>query len=112
MLGPIPPEIGRQIRPMPEDFHAAFTSRPGLMTWRGNVIIESPGSRETIACELGARFTQEDDVALIADVLRRGVWHIKEIARIGYVEGLKAARADRHAGRPVLTPQIAPTAGG
>lgn len=89
-LGPVPADIAHQIAPMPPDFGIPYTSRPNVLAWRGNVIVDTPGSRETAACEVAVRAPAG------LDDLRALVWHIKELGRLGYAEGLRAARVDRH----------------
>ena len=104
MIGLIPPEIAQQLRPMPDDFVVSYTQRPGVLAWRGNVIVETEGRRETIACEVGARFIDPFTLGVAMLDLRQTVWHLKEMARLGHTDYLKAARLDRHAGHPVSHP--------
>lgn len=107
MIGPVPEDLACQIRPMPADFDVPYAEHQNYLHWRGNLIVETHGRRETIECEVGARFTPDVNLGAARQQLLEVVWHAKELARLGHVEGLKGVRVDRHAHHPVSKPQLA-----
>lgn len=93
LLGPLPDEVTAQMAPRPADYTVPLVDDGKRIYWRGKVTVEEPGSVEQIDVEVGYRKihgkTAADDVLDL-------VWHIQELARLGWRHGIAPARVDRH----------------
>lgn len=111
-MGPLPTGVIAGMNPMPADFTPSFEDRdkPPHVYWGAGVAVT--GLSEPIAIELGfskAGITSPVEDARRRERLRLQVCQIMELARLGRVDLMRHARADRHTGRKAKPITALPT---
>jgi len=83
------------LEPMPDGFTVNIQD--------DGVVIKATAIIEGSRYEIGLRPEREDSaIAAAQSELRNGIWHLMEYSRLGRLDLMRYASAERHKGRPTV----------